>query len=125
VQCKPISDVYRSLGQTEGAKKIQKRALPNSKASELAPASEPPVPIRSAPKILRVWIAPWIDQEGDLHQEGYVYLVVDHGTWALGLPAVEPEPVPKLGIMPENQSGDHPLEMQVPSTMGSDADGKK
>jgi Type IV conjugative transfer system lipoprotein (TraV) len=125
VQCKPISEVYRSLSHTEGAKKIPKESLTNSKAADLAPASETPVPIRSAPKILRVWVAPWIDQEGDLHQEGYLYLVVDHGTWALGLPAVESEPVPKLGMTPENQSGDHSLEMQVPSPMRSDADGRK
>ena len=125
VQCKPISEVYRSLGQKEAATKKPTGALTNSKAPEAAPAPESPVPIRSAPKILRVWVAPWIDAEGDLHQEGYLYLVVDHGTWALGLPAVEPEPAPRLGMMPENQSSDHPLEPQIPSPMRSDGDGKK
>ena len=125
VQCKPISEVYRSLGQKKPATKISKGDLSNSKASEAAQASETPVPLRSAPKILRVWVSPWIDAEGDLHQEGYLYLVVDHGTWALGLPAGDPEPVPKLGMVPETGNSDHPVEPQFLSPMRSEDDGKK
>jgi conjugal transfer pilus assembly protein TraV len=38
---------------------------------------------------MRVWVAPWIDDEGDLHQQGYLYMVVDQGQWAIGLPSVQ------------------------------------
>ncbi len=38
-------------------------------------------PIRSAPVILRVWFAPWEDNDGDLHDQSYVYLPVDNGKW--------------------------------------------
>ena len=38
-------------------------------------------PIRSAPRLLRVWFAPWEDTDGDLHDQSYVYLPVDSGRW--------------------------------------------
>ncbi|MBX3630299.1 MAG: type IV conjugative transfer system lipoprotein TraV [Nitrosomonas sp.] len=38
-------------------------------------------PVRSQTKIMRVWIAPWEDSEGDLHDQSYVYVVVDLGQW--------------------------------------------
>jgi conjugal transfer pilus assembly protein TraV len=40
-------------------------------------------PIRSAPRILRVWFAPWEDSDGDLHDQSYVYLPVDSGQWLI------------------------------------------
>lgn len=38
-------------------------------------------PIRSAPRILRVWFAPWEDSDGDLHDQSFVYLPIDSGRW--------------------------------------------
>lgn len=40
-------------------------------------------PIRSAPRLLRVWFAPWEDTDGDLHDQSYVYLPVDSGRWLI------------------------------------------
>lgn len=40
-------------------------------------------PIRSAPRVLRVWFAPWEDTDGDLHDQSYVYLTVDSGHWLI------------------------------------------
>jgi conjugal transfer pilus assembly protein TraV len=40
-------------------------------------------PIRSAPRILRLWYAPWEDTDGDLHDQSYVYLPVDTGHWLI------------------------------------------
>lgn len=37
--------------------------------------------IRSEPMLIRVWIAPWEDSDGDLHSDSYVYLQVDSGRW--------------------------------------------
>ncbi|CAD5366869.1 Type IV conjugative transfer system protein TraV [Rubrivivax sp. A210] len=39
--------------------------------------------IRSEPTIVRVWIAPWEDADGDLHDQSYVYLQVDAGRWLI------------------------------------------
>lgn len=46
--------------------------------------------IRSTPRLLRVWIAPWEDSDGDLHEEAYVHMVVDTGRWLIE--HVRPEP---------------------------------
>ena len=47
----------------------------------LAPASS--TPIRSNPRVLRLWIAPWEDADGDLHEEALVHMVVDPGRWLI------------------------------------------
>lgn len=38
-------------------------------------------PIWRKPRVMRVWIAPWEDAEGDLHDQSYVYVVADPGGW--------------------------------------------
>lgn len=40
-------------------------------------------PIRLAPLVLRVWIAPWEDTDGDLHDQHYLYTVVHNGKWLI------------------------------------------
>lgn len=40
-------------------------------------------PIRSTPKVLRVWFSPWQDTDGDLHDQSYVYLTIDTGHWLI------------------------------------------
>ena len=39
--------------------------------------------IRSAPRVLRVWLAPWEDSDGDLQDQSYLYVVVDAGHWLI------------------------------------------
>jgi len=39
--------------------------------------------IRSAPRVLRLWVAPWEDSDGDLHDQFFVYLTVDPGRWVI------------------------------------------
>jgi conjugal transfer pilus assembly protein TraV len=40
-------------------------------------------PLRVQPKVLRVWIAPWEDTDGDLHDQSYLYVVANPGRWAI------------------------------------------
>ncbi|EWS56787.1 TraV family lipoprotein [Methylibium sp. T29] len=39
------------------------------------------LPLRSAPRILRLWFKPWEDVDRDLYDQGYVYVQVDGGRW--------------------------------------------
>jgi conjugal transfer pilus assembly protein TraV len=48
------------------------------------PAIDQPLPIRSQAGILRIWVAPWEDQDGDLHADGYLYTEVEARRWNLG-----------------------------------------
>lgn len=40
-------------------------------------------PIHLPARVLRVWIAPWEDEDGDLHDQSYVYLLADYGRWMI------------------------------------------
>lgn len=136
VTCKPISEVYtRSLSAKESAADPSPGKTKSGKGSPSKPALPvvelPPgspqksiSPIRSAPQILRVWITPWIDAEGDLHQEGYLYVVVDQGKWAMGLPELESDAVPKQMIAPDNPADEH-TEPQKSLPARNETNGKK
>lgn len=39
--------------------------------------------IRSAARILRLWVAPWEDSDGDLHEGALVHVIVDTGRWLI------------------------------------------
>jgi conjugal transfer pilus assembly protein TraV len=39
--------------------------------------------IRSEPTVIRIWVAPWQDADGDLNDQGYVYLQIDAGRWLI------------------------------------------
>jgi conjugal transfer pilus assembly protein TraV len=47
-------------------------------------------PIRIPTVVLRIWTAPWEDQDGDLHQSGYIYCEINEkrGRWLFGESAV-------------------------------------
>ena len=40
-------------------------------------------PLRSQARVLRLWIKPWEDADGDLYDQGYVYVQVDNGQWLI------------------------------------------
>lgn len=39
------------------------------------------LPLRSAPRTMRVWIAPYEDADGDLNDQKFIYVQVDAGGW--------------------------------------------
>ena len=49
-------------------------------------AYEAKIPVRVPPKVIRIWIAPWEDADGDLHQPGYIFSEINdkRGRWAFG-----------------------------------------
>ena len=51
------------------------------------PASAAPAagtPLLSPPRVLRLWLAPWVDEDGDLHDQAYLYVMWHRGAWQLG-----------------------------------------
>jgi conjugal transfer pilus assembly protein TraV len=40
-------------------------------------------PLRSAPRVLRIWLAPYEDSEGDLRDQTHIYVTVDRGSWQI------------------------------------------
>jgi conjugal transfer pilus assembly protein TraV len=92
VMCKSVSGVYANsiqgpLRPTQSAPEKPASGAPSTyRASPLAPPTAPGAAtsaIRSNPRLLRVWIAPWQDSDGDLHEAGYVHMLVDAGRWLI------------------------------------------
>jgi conjugal transfer pilus assembly protein TraV len=103
-QCMSVSGVYANAG-LGAAQLTQAQPLPEDLPKRVdapstatsAPAAPPPqiltqkstpisastTPLRSAPRILRLWIAPWEDRDGDLHEAAVVHVLVDHGRWLI------------------------------------------
>lgn len=42
-----------------------------------------PMPLRSQGKVLGLWFKPWKDADGDLFDEGHVYVQIDNGDWLI------------------------------------------
>ena len=55
-----------------------------------------PAALRSPPRVVRLWIAPWEDADGDLHDASFVHVVVDTGRWLIE--RVRPAPRSRLDI---------------------------
>lgn len=89
VSCASLSGVYanavaNNLPALRKEGKGEASAGAPAKADEIigrAPSSGDP--IRTRPKVLRLWIAPWEDSEGDLHDQSYIYVVADPGRWVI------------------------------------------
>lgn len=44
---------------------------------------QPNLALRSQARVLRLWAKPWEDADGDLWDQGYVYVQVDAGRWQI------------------------------------------
>jgi len=60
----------------------RRESLPIDRAT-VDGAGYEPQPLRSSPRILRLWIKPWEDADHDLVDQSYVYVRVDQGKWML------------------------------------------
>jgi conjugal transfer pilus assembly protein TraV len=96
ILCESMSGIYSNAQQNNlPGQRVHHSSNPESTPEAAADASDKttaPVlskpiysgtPIRTAPRILRVWFAPWEDSDGDLHDQSYIYLPVDTGRWLI------------------------------------------
>ena len=90
--CTSVSGVYANTaqGMPKPAKSPEHQSQTASPviygATSIAPDRSAAVsggPIRSNPRVLRLWIAPWEDADGDLHEAALVHVVVDTGRWLI------------------------------------------
>ena len=101
VQCQSVSgNYYNSVRGTTrlpavgaGAQPVSSAPLMNASLGRreslpidhatVGGAGYEPQPLRSSPRILRLWIKPWEDADHDLVDQSYVYVRVDQGKWML------------------------------------------
>lgn len=72
---------------TSGAGSESERTHPATKPTPApaAPAVNPDAttPLRLPPRIVKLWVAPWEDRDGVLHDAAFIFVPVDHGRWLL------------------------------------------
>ena len=68
------------------------------------PSIGQPLPIRTQPVVMRIWVAPWEDDAGDLHADGYIYTEIEDRRWNLGGRYKGPQKsfTPLVSISPDN-----------------------
>lgn len=88
VAAQPKPELRREGGSLEARTDDTVRAQPAAyrKPGGIDVAPDTPAPlgaIRSDPTVIRIWIAPWEDADGDLNDQSYVYLQIDSGRWLI------------------------------------------
>ncbi len=81
VFCKSMAEIYHRGTAPRSGKKEPAANAPEYATPEVITG---PKPIRRAPKVIRIWFAPWVDQDEDLHQPGYIYAEIPERKWLMG-----------------------------------------
>lgn len=94
VKCKSAKQVYEDSINGEGDDSVGGRERVTLDRWPNAPWTNPPTldapqPLRAPPKIMRIWVTPFEDKNGDLHMPGLVYVEVEPRHWLVGDREVE------------------------------------
>lgn len=64
-------------------------------AARIDVAAAPPAkPLREPSQVMRIWVAPWVDQSDNLNWAGYIYTEVTTKRWAFGEQEVRHQGLP-------------------------------
>lgn len=68
-------------------------SVPTDAHAMPTPVITDPTPIRTPAKVMRIWVAPWEDGDGDLNVSSYVYTELEERRWMIGSQAPIINPV--------------------------------
>ena len=96
VVCTSVSGVYanalagalpaqQSQDQVKstGAETVAGEPKPYGATVSVTSTPAPGTPLLSPPKVLRLWLAPRLDADGDLHDASYLYVMWHRGEWQI------------------------------------------
>lgn len=63
-------------------------AAPQEVQRQLVVSPESPMPILEPAQVMRIWVAPWIDERQDLHWPGFIFTEVTPRRWQFGEEAI-------------------------------------
>ena len=102
--CLSTTEAYqltdKALPEAPKAETTSQPGVPVSKPSPVqrqpVPKIDDPTPIRTPAQVMRIWIAPWEDSEGDLMVSNYVYTELEPRRWMIGksAPTMSPSLIP-------------------------------
>jgi conjugal transfer pilus assembly protein TraV len=85
VYAESTQGVVSTLGEAakiDKAEAMEAPAIAPRPRARFAPVTEAgQVPLRTRPSVMRVWVAPWEDADGDLHEAAWIALRLDDGRW--------------------------------------------
>ena len=96
VRCLSAREVYQATESSDYVKTAAEKNETDDKTGTImgnasthtsqvsVPRIGQPVPIRTQAKVMRIWMAPWEDDDGDLHADGYMYSEIESRRWNLG-----------------------------------------
>lgn len=106
VQCMSVTDVYNAthdgksltVSADEGAEGVQVVGASEASGEQIKAEREAafintfvaphlpnqPIPIRTPAVVMRIWIAPWEDKNGDLITTGFVHTEIEPRRWVVG-----------------------------------------
>lgn len=71
------------------------------------PKIDEPTPIRTPSKVMRIWVAPWEDGDGDLNVSGYVFTELEQRRWMIGKSAPAQSPsISPLQVLHRSKEND-------------------
>lgn len=89
--CDSVEEVYRRTNGNNWRASSQSKAKGDADIAPPRPASVVPVnttawptPVLEPAQVLRVWIAPWVDDKQALHWPSYVFTEVTPRKWSFG-----------------------------------------
>jgi conjugal transfer pilus assembly protein TraV len=86
-QATESSDYVKTISEDdkkEAGKSTPMSSVKRSSSQVAVPRIGQPIPIRTQAKVMRIWMAPWEDDDGDLHADGYLYTEIENRRWNLG-----------------------------------------
>jgi conjugal transfer pilus assembly protein TraV len=90
--CLSATEAYRATehapavpARTEAAAETGNTPRPSAGVAP-NPRIDDPTPLRTPAQVMRIWIAPWEDADGDLNVSGYVYTELEPRRWMIGKP---------------------------------------
>lgn len=123
-QCLSTTQAYAetnsALPDVEAAddSQTERQAVSDNNESKQTPLQQPvpkiddPTPIRTPSQVMRIWIAPWEDAEGDLMVSNYVYTELEPRRWMIGkaAPTLSPSLLP---LQVEQRLSEKPREREA------------
>lgn len=85
--CKRMDQIYEEINGGEGGSKKLLSVAPTQ--NPLVIEGRPGEPLRYGEGVMRIWIAPHEDTDGNYHQANQVYSVVREGHWIQNPPKDE------------------------------------
>jgi len=96
-QCMSPEQVYKASESAvftpptthKKGEKAASSATPSLKSTKtnnsyILPGTGKPLPVRTPSEVMRIWIAPWEDESGDLTMESLVYTEINKRRWVVG-----------------------------------------